>query len=1042
MAELTRESSSAGLEESAALKRHEGWEEYRLWNMALGDHFFSGHFANQPVYIDIDDATRKALVARVVGKGDPVAHLIASIRATLAEDSWNPYSAHLDNERRWTKSGREGCPPFLGLLAFFSLVAEQMVASQDFAPHNYYGRLFKMLGYAEHLAESFQRGYREAASKLWTSLNQWIAEGAGARGYPTARALDHRKYVSIAISQALVRQHDRLLLRRIFAELGLEPRQRIQVPEMKSILLSWVSSRHGTSSLARLLRRGPDVQARVADIATSELEAWDGRLAEGERIAQARLFLAADLRQHPLPEIDLYLAVTPSTARAGVGYQLRNPGPVAREAFAKTDGRVRLEMIENLGFLALEPWAEIRVGDALLARLEFEPPERGGTPFVRTGQAIAVLSFRVSERIYREVTQPSLLDQLLVLAHESVAPAVNKHLELCARAGYQVARSSELKNLPDAWVAFVNVQIAQRIEAKGLEALTPISDRQLLLSGGISLGRDTWHAEGVPEVLIAAQSNQKFDVELHQSLPLGEVVEPLKLGSFEGAAAITLQGNKLPDGDYDLVVNARKGKSVEIIEHVGLRLRCSDNALAPQFVLDGGLLAHTYQLGDSSGPLSAAFFSRDNSPSRDELIQGCVVGKSVREWPTTMAESIPERPGAHGVSANEEAVDRPSLTSTANRDIGSCVGRGYHVFQYPPLPPDAPRGQLVQARCGDCYVEVWSRVGGTRTKGRQPYVDRNREYDVGKVRSVVASLQSSRPETASSAVLFDALNYLRGGSVERVAALLAPIDDSPWAVTNFLHHLSALGHAEIHFDAATAKIKSWQMSPPALVKISKGFYVLSGWRSGALARALELAAGMHSGKCVQGITGLIPTIDLRADDSCVESICLEVLEKTAIEIAIVTNFAARLLNCVPALSELTGRLPKGRPPSRELERFDFDTAQWGLVEELDRPGAYRSRSRGSSYYYVAPGAVARKEGLVANVRTVKYLAARDVGRSLLGYSHNENRIIVPFGCELPDLFERAAVMCSGRVPGHEQGYVVYRDVPQQIAQHIWSRLVN
>src|SRR4029078_9135383 len=91
---------------------------------------------------------------------------------------------------------------------------------------------------------AIQTGYRDCALDLWNSLNAWLDDWDGTRGRPTARSLDSRRYVSIAISQALVRQHDRLQLRKIFQFYDLVPGQPIGVTQMRQVLQHWFSSGH------------------------------------------------------------------------------------------------------------------------------------------------------------------------------------------------------------------------------------------------------------------------------------------------------------------------------------------------------------------------------------------------------------------------------------------------------------------------------------------------------------------------------------------------------------------------------------------------------------------------------------------------------------------------------------------------------------------------------------------------------------------------------------------------------------------------------
>jgi hypothetical protein len=80
--------------------------------------------------------------------------------------------------------------------------------------------------------------------------------------------------------------------------------------------------------------------------------------------------------------------------------------------------------------------------------------------------------------------------QFEVLEHELAAFSEeyrHKHYTACA------LRLGRTTPPGGGQASFLDVEIVARIESDGLEALIPVSDWQLLLSGGLGLGRDTWH---------------------------------------------------------------------------------------------------------------------------------------------------------------------------------------------------------------------------------------------------------------------------------------------------------------------------------------------------------------------------------------------------------------------------------------------------------------------------------------------------------------------------------------------------------------------
>jgi hypothetical protein len=205
-----------------------GQRRYMQWNQALCAHFFSGAFASQPVYLTVDDDVL-AEVSRTLPpvEADPRDDLLEAVASTLRfQSAENPFAYHLARAGEWARSSALESPPFVCLLAVYSLVASEMTRDEHYHPNNYYDRLCDMLGVEdEHCRASIQTGYREAVTLLWDLLSNWLNDWDGERGIPTARALDSRRYVSLSISQALVREHDRNQLRRMFASYGMVPGQ-------------------------------------------------------------------------------------------------------------------------------------------------------------------------------------------------------------------------------------------------------------------------------------------------------------------------------------------------------------------------------------------------------------------------------------------------------------------------------------------------------------------------------------------------------------------------------------------------------------------------------------------------------------------------------------------------------------------------------------------------------------------------------------------------------------------------------------------------
>jgi hypothetical protein len=133
-------------------------------------------------------------------------------------------------------------------------------------------------------------------------------------------------------------------------------------------------------------------------------------------------------------------------------------------------------------------------------------------------------------------------------------------------------------------------------------------------------------------------------------------------------------------------------------------------------------------------------------------------------------------------------------------------------------------------------------------------------------------------------------------------------------------------------------------------------------------------------------------------------------------------------------------LPRCSLPSQDLEAFEMQSARWRETSSISRPGAYRTKARGLTYLYVSHADLSNRVGRVGDPRIVKHLAALDAQACLVSYSAAERSLAVPLGCELPGILERAAVLCSGHPPIKVNGQRRYDEVPEDVAQMIWTRL--
>lgn len=1032
------------------------WQRYDEWNAAIAEEFFTGTNSGSPVYLDLEYEVAERICETIGGDLKDAADELGRVVAGTLDftGTGNPFRVHLSRLQAWRESKSVDAPPVVALLAFFSLVAEAMVADREFAANNYYGRLARMLGVDADQGERLVDGYRRAAQICWDALNEWLIDWDGELGLPTARALDHRRYVSIAISQALVREHDRLQLARMFEEYGLLPRHAISELEMRQLIQHWVSGGGTGSSIARLWNRGDDVRERVTEIACGELGEWGGALgrdhgpqAEGEE-RTLPLTLAAELRQHPLPELDLYLLSPGDPTREAGRYALEDgSSPAASLAIEGCEDQLRLEDLQGDGLLSLEPWSQISVGDLLVGSFALRSIDNPARHLRRDGKVLIILAYHEREAAYREISQVPLITRSLVLCRQELAERVRAHLSACARDGFRELGPDDLPGVPEAWVAFADVEVLVARESRGLDVLVPAMDRQMGLVGGLLVGRDTWHEDARPEFQFASAQGDEFRVEIDRVRALdggGKVT--YVLGPFEGACAIRLADLDLPVGDYQIKVRRASGRTT--IALAKLRLRSADIP-RPHAVVRVPTAAFDASPDATLNPISPEVYAEHREGAGAlpaHRIQGAImtddiVGDRGSDDPTIVlprepAQIVPEDATRH--------QRRARLESRATLE-GACAIRGYHFWHCDPYEPGDSRYVLMRQRCNECGLEVWTtqaqRMSGSRggRRGR-----RSATTPTIATRRRTPSLPRIEARIAGSLdLILDAISYQRGGSWNQFRQMAQYTDDAPLFAYEAARILSSLGHLELLLDPDTMRPRSYRAAPPTLVEVSGGRLAVAGARSDRLLDALavvssdldlELSYERSSG----GLTAIFIAAGSHDNARAAGQLLSEQLGEP---VAVSLDFATRAIGAARPISELLPHLPRVRVGSQPAERFDVARGRWVEVTRPDEPGAYRLRWRGTTYAYIDGTDGDLETAVIVDPRTIKHLAARREGASLIGYDAAAQQLIAAPDCELPALLERAAVLCRG-LPSQRQddGRIVYLDVPDHVARGCWRCL--
>ena len=393
------------------------WAEYEAWNASVEAEFFDGTWAGRPIYLDMEDDVLARIAERAGADGEPREAFKEVVRPTLylwPEKEGYLLDLHARRLRRWQQTRTEGPPPCLAILAFFALAADGMRTGETFRSNNYYARLSQSLGFDprsdEKAAKKIESDFRRGSLELWNGLNSWLLDHDGALGTPTAYSFDWRSYVGVPISQALLREEERLELRELFLDYRLRPGQQVAASDMLRLLKEWLPRADVSPTLKRLFEQ-TDAQGRIADIACIELQAWDGTVPAGIEVAanlSAALLLAAQVRRVPRPQLQLQLVVRGASPVPQGEYVLKEgaAGP-AVEALSEGSGRVEVADPLCEGWRRVESRGLISFPDLLLATVHLSHVATSAQ-LVRKPRRLVILERDEEYRIAVEVDRAQL----------------------------------------------------------------------------------------------------------------------------------------------------------------------------------------------------------------------------------------------------------------------------------------------------------------------------------------------------------------------------------------------------------------------------------------------------------------------------------------------------------------------------------------------------------------------------------------------------------------------------------------------------------
>jgi hypothetical protein len=282
------------------------------------------------------------------------------------------------------------------------------------------------------------------------------------------------------------------------------------------------------------------------------------------------------------------------------------------------------------------------------------------------------------------------------------------------------------------------------------------------------------------------------------------------------------------------------------------------------------------------------------------------------------------------------------------------------------------------------------------------------------------------------AVAFDALCHLGAGTASEFTRVAGQVDGTALFADSFLRGLESLGHIDVRRDPGSRSLADFAMTPPTLVEVEGDVWWAVGRTPRSLLERIASAVESAGGSAASSLDGGVPRRTFRCARGDLEA----ALEDEVLSASIRTDdsVAVRLAAALPPLSRLAAALRRSPVPMHHsVSIWDTAVARWEPVNSIARPGGFAPMYGIRSRADVDVGAIAFCGPYVA--KHVANLWARD---PLAGYHAASRSVVVPRGCDLPGLYGRALVLCSGRLPvtADRIRMLQYRDVAPEVAAHI------
>ena len=995
---------------------------YEQVNYSIGKVIISGTFCDVPLYLDFDGSFSAAVSNYLKISPDKLSRLIFELaRSKLDLETPNPYSTLTKENNAWWASGFASPPPTLLFLCCLSLAADQMSSDGEHSLNNYYARLVQLLGIKDDEVEAAVRNKFPATEKYWSNFNSWLRKNDGRFGIVTARpVIKNWKYVSIPISQALLRLGDKENIKQYLSERRLDKESEVEQADLADVLNRWLTSTAPTKYL-RNLWKNKELRQFITSSAFDLLMDIEPT---PERRARKRT-LKVGIREVTFPIRSLQPFIFCSEKQKNETedvHRLRGSNVFGELHFSEVDDDISI----------LGPPQHLSLDNLLLSGIEVKNSEE--KVFAFSPKKIIALK-RLQSGYFVQINRPRIFEEYLIFGLDKgqLKAQATKFLDFCAAQGYRLLDNPN--GLPAGFFVIDKVIFTRPVEdnqwpyddpnyfIRPSGSLTSIS-----VSGAVNLGRNIFHADSKPIFRFPLENEEPSSVKLFVTSggPENEIGSEL-VPSFSEAVA---------EFKIDLWENQGENCEIRVVsssaQFVETRLSFR-NASVPK-VDEPPSTFHFFQadaptifLGVKQGVENQqqAYFSSFNikntinsprSPLAD--IYDKFPYKEFGSQQATLFEVEKE----YSYAADNNTLD-------ISADNLSCI-LGQHFFKISDESSDG-NWEAICRKCGEQrYYPTQKRVRN------QNDLKRRLVYSNDNLFAPTYLEQTSDTYTANT--ILDSVHYLQELSFQKFSEVCREVSDKPLFSFELLNAFAALGEIEIQVDERNLKPKRIFSAEPTLVKTQFG-YALRGFRNAELVRKLieELGVAPNDGQIFP--RNPTETVLFELDDEF-DPNNLNVTDCFGRQVNVSEDFSQTFVDQLPAFSEVYTNLPSISVIERgSLEKFDPVLLEWVSAETSYNAAAYRVNWPYRQYFIT----LADGKTVSSSYELAKLYAGNINKIRFQNYDEKNKSFISNLGCDLPYIVQRALVAFSGQMPLVDDfGCKIYQEVPKDFARALINRLYS